>query len=72
MGFPKYIVWETEEIGAVLTKQEADILNSLFERVAMERQIKGKDTSPSYLVVKTTAPYAEVVKDLMKQHGDWD
>lgn len=67
----KYIVWEVEDLPE-LTKQELDILNSISERMAMEKQVKGKDTSPSYLVVKTSAPYAGTVRDLMRQHGDWD
>ncbi|AGY47433.1 hypothetical protein Grass_168 [Bacillus phage Grass] len=67
----KYIVWEVEDLPE-LTKQELDVLNSISERMATEKQVKGKDTNPNYLVVKTSAAYAGVVKDLMRQHGDWD
>ncbi|UPI12928.1 hypothetical protein [Bacillus phage SBSphiJ5] len=67
----KYIVWEVEDLPE-LTKQELDILNGISERMAMEKQVKGKDTNPNYLVVKTSAPYAGTVRDLMRQHGDWD
>lgn len=70
MGPNEFIVLEMEELAAVITAQEGEMLRSLYERVAMERQIQGKDTAPSYLVVRTTAPYAGVVKDLMRQHGD--
>ncbi|ATN94415.1 hypothetical protein IM043_gp082 [Bacillus phage SPG24] len=67
----KYIVWEVEDLPE-LTKQELGILNSISERMAMEKQVKGKDTNPNYLVIKTSASYAGTVRDLMRQHGDWD
>ncbi|UPI13172.1 hypothetical protein [Bacillus phage SBSphiJ6] len=70
MGPNEFIVLEMEDLASVITAQEGEMLRSLYERVAMERQIQGKDTSPNYLVVRTTAPYASIVRDLMRQHGD--
>ena len=73
MARDKFIVWKLEDLLAVTTQAELQLLNTVVERMIRKREEDGKSTTPNYyLIINTDEPYAEEVKDILKRNGDWD
>lgn len=72
---PKYIVWNIAEVVSLCTKEELDLLNSIVDRIVEARVANGILPNEKFVVVSSTEPYYETVKNLvdnLKKIGDRD
>lgn len=70
---PKYIVWNIAEVASLCTKEELDLLNSIVDRIVEARVANGILPNEKFVVVSSTEPYYETVKNLvdnLKKIGD--
>jgi hypothetical protein len=67
----KYLVWKLDEFMPLCTEAELKIIDRIMERIIRKRAAEGKDLYGRYLVVNMDEPYADEVRKLMKEHGDW-
>lgn len=65
----KFIILKRADVVAVASRQEMDVLQSLFSKIVRYRAAQGKRAMNSYMVINQDEPYYPDVLKLMEAHS---
>jgi hypothetical protein len=69
-GVKKHLVLKIKDIQNLSYHTQND-LKATCICIKANRQSKGKDPYPEYIVVNTDEPYINEIIDVLKRHGAW-
>ncbi|NMH69670.1 hypothetical protein HF072_12850 [Bacillus sp. RO3] len=67
----KFTVIKNEDTELFLDTDDKEKFEELVKEINIGRELNGKSSSNTYLVINTDEPYADEVVEVLKRHGHW-
>ena len=67
----KFTVIKNEDRELFLSTEDAEKLKEIQKEIAIGRELNGKKSDHTYLVINTDEDYADEVIDILKRNGHW-